>query len=302
VATAVLAAGDVALPAASTKKKKAANATPPDAVDNASPPMNTAHPTSADDGFALPVALRFKKQKTTNWLDPSELSTSSSDSADDEGISCHSSGKGGLWMATAGGKPDATPVRLFRMAPVGGKPHSWGVEAMQVAAALGTILERMFCRAPAVGKPIRQGVDATQVAAALGTQEYRTNYGEALDYGDSDDSEEEHDDQVKDDNDEESGDNLSPVDIDDDDYVDIDSESEDEMRSSFPKDKSGKTLYAEGPQKRDTSRMTSNEKKEIEKEDQRPEDPQEVDRCSAAYAYQESPKWGTSRGTHGLLW
>ena len=91
------------------------------------------------------------------------------------------------------------------MAPAGGKPHSWGVEATQVAVASGTVWERMFHKAPAGGKPIRQGVDATQVAAVSGTQEYHTNYGEDLDYGDSDDSEEENDDEVEDDDDEESG-------------------------------------------------------------------------------------------------
>ena len=151
-------------------------------------------------------------------------------------------------------------------APVARKPHMLGVETTQVAASSGTVRERMFRRAPPGGKPIRQGVDATdasQVAAASGTQEYHSNYGEGLDYGDdSDDSK-----------DEESGDDLSddlsPVDIDDDSYVDIDSDSEDEMRSSFPKDKSGKTPYVEGPQKRDTSGMTADEKAKIEKEDQK---------------------------------
>jgi hypothetical protein len=64
---------------------------------------------------------------------------------------------------------------------------------------------------------------------------------------------------------------LSPhEDIDDDDCVDIDinSDSEDKMRSSFPKNLSRVSrLAAGGPQARDTTGMTASQKEAIERED-----------------------------------
>lgn len=67
-----------------------------------------------------------------------------------------------------------------------------------------------------------------------------------------------------------SGRYFSPVDIDDDDYVDIDSESEDDMRSSFPRDTNSnarRTLIVGGPAPRDTTGLTASEKAAIERED-----------------------------------
>ena len=61
---------------------------------------------------------------------------------------------------------------------------------------------------------------------------------------------------------------FSPVDIDDDDYVDIYCESEDEMRSSFPRDKSSaRSMLIGGPAPRDTTGLTASEKEAIERED-----------------------------------
>ena len=62
----------------------------------------------------------------------------------------------------------------------------------------------------------------------------------------------------------------SHEDMDGDDYVDIDvnSDSEDEMRSSFPKNSNRLSkLVVDGPQARDTSGMTASQKDAVERED-----------------------------------
>ncbi len=68
----------------------------------------------------------------------------------------------------------------------------------------------------------------------------------------------------------ESDEDYSAVEGDDDDYVDIDSDSEEDMRSSFPRDNcSKKNLIAGGPQARDTTGMTESEKEEVKEEDKK---------------------------------
>jgi hypothetical protein len=58
---------------------------------------------------------------------------------------------------------------------------------------------------------------------------------------------------------------LSHVDIDDDDYVDLDSESEDKKRTLFPKNKNqSRQLLVGGPQARDTTGMTDSQKEAVE--------------------------------------
>jgi hypothetical protein len=78
----------------------------------------------------------------------------------------------------------------------------------------------------------------------------------------------------------------SHEDIDDDDYVDIDDNSEDEMRSSFLKNSNRLgNLVCGGPQARDTTGMTDSEKYAIERSKE------EVDRLSALAASQEEQGW-----------
>ncbi len=57
------------------------------------------------------------------------------------------------------------------------------------------------------------------------------------------------------------------MDIDDDDYVDIDSELEDKKRTSFPKNTNlSRQLLVGGPQARDTTGMTDSQKEAVERE------------------------------------
>ena len=111
------------------------------------------------------------------------------------------------------------------------------------------------------------------VAVASSTAAYHAQYG-SVSYGPGDDDDNsstldeaesvcgEDEDGV------ESYTYFSPVDIDDDDYVDINCESEDEMRSSFPRDKSSaRTMLIGGPASRDTTGLTASEKEAVERED-----------------------------------
>jgi hypothetical protein len=61
---------------------------------------------------------------------------------------------------------------------------------------------------------------------------------------------------------------LSPMDIDDDDYVDINSESEDENRTSFPKNKNSMRKRVVGStQAKDTTGMIDSQKTAVERKD-----------------------------------
>jgi len=113
---------------------------------------------------------------------------------------------------------------------------------------------------------------STNVAAASTTAVYKKNYGSpdpsltVTEDGDAGDfSDEEEDDVFSLD----SG--RSPIDIDDDDYVDIDEDSEEEERLAFQRSKDGKkkNYILGGPQARDTRGMTAAEAKFVELEDKK---------------------------------
>lgn len=111
---------------------------------------------------------------------------------------------------------------------------------------------------------------STNVAAASTTAVYKRNYGSqdpSLTLTEDGDAGDFSDDEVGDAFSLDSG--RSPMDIDDDEYVDIDEDSEEEERLAFrrTKDRQHKNFILGGPQARDTSGMSAAEAKFVELED-----------------------------------